>query len=85
MRLGLPPLRTHGVRHTFATLALANGESPKLVAQVLGHSVRQLLETYAHVMPGDDRAMTERFAAMLERPAVAPRYHEETTSEQTPW
>jgi hypothetical protein len=35
---GLPELTWHGLRHTFATLALEAGRSPKRVSAILGHS-----------------------------------------------
>jgi integrase len=34
---GLPPIRFHDLRHTFATLQLAAGTNPKIVSEVLGH------------------------------------------------
>lgn len=36
--LGFPVITIHGLRHTFATLALESGKSPKLVSQTLGHA-----------------------------------------------
>lgn len=37
-RAGIPVFNFHALRHTFATLALEAGRSPKKVQQVLGHS-----------------------------------------------
>ena len=49
-RAGLPPLRFHDLRHTFATLALQNGVDIKTVSGMLGHfSAGFTLDTYAHV------------------------------------
>jgi integrase len=36
--LGLPRLSAHGLRHTSATLMLANGVAPMVAAERLGHS-----------------------------------------------
>ena len=47
---GLPPSRIHDARHTFATLMLELGESPKTVQTMLGHSrVAITLDSYSHV------------------------------------
>jgi integrase len=47
---GLPSLRFHDARHTFATLMLELGESPKTVQTMLGHSrVAITLDRYSHV------------------------------------
>lgn len=49
-RAGLPKLRYHDLRHTFATLALQNGVDIKTVSGMLGHySAGFTLDTYTHV------------------------------------
>ena len=49
-RAGLPRLRFHDLRHTFATLALQNGVDIKTVSGMLGHySAGFTLDTYTHV------------------------------------
>ena len=49
-RAGLPRIRFHDLRHTFATLALQNGVNVKTVSGMLGHfSVGFTLDAYAHV------------------------------------
>lgn len=50
-RAGLPKVRFHDLRHTFATLALQNGvDIIKTVSGMLGHySAGFTLDTYAHV------------------------------------
>lgn len=49
-RAGLPSIRFHDLRHTFATLALQNGVDIKAVSGMLGHfSAGFTLDTYAHV------------------------------------
>ncbi|MGH7642843.1 MAG: tyrosine-type recombinase/integrase [Candidatus Dormibacteria bacterium] len=46
---GLPRIRFHDLRHTAATLLLAEGVHPRIAADLLGHSSPQLvLERYAH-------------------------------------
>lgn len=49
---GLPPVGLHGLRHTWATLALRAGASPKTVSSRLGHrKVSFTLDQYAHAVP----------------------------------
>ena len=47
---GLPDMRIHDARHTFATMMLELGESPKTVQTMLGHSrIGITLDIYSHV------------------------------------
>ena len=49
----LPHIRFHDLRHTCATLLLAQGTHPKYVQDLLGHATIAItLDTYSHVMPG---------------------------------
>jgi integrase len=51
-KAGLPRIRVHDLRHTAASLLLANGTHPKVVQDLLGHSTISLtLDTYSHVSP----------------------------------
>ena len=48
-RAGLPRIRFHDLRHTFATMALQNGVDIKTVSSMLGHySAGFTLDTYTH-------------------------------------
>ena len=49
-RAGLPKVRFHDLRHTFATMALQNGVDVKTVSSMLGHySAGFTLDTYAQL------------------------------------
>ena len=51
-RYGLQPLSLHGLRHTWATLALERGIHPRVVQERLGHSTISItLGMYSHVGP----------------------------------
>jgi len=64
--LGLPRLSAHGLRHTCATLMLANGVPPKVAAERLGHSDPSLfLNLYSHVTPTMQREAAEKIGAAL--------------------
>jgi integrase len=50
-RAGLPQIRFHDLRHTYASLLIAQGEHPKLISDQLGHaSVQITLDRYGHLM-----------------------------------
>lgn len=49
---GLPDIRFHDLRHTFATLMLGWGVHPKVVQERLGHAhISHTLGIYSHVLP----------------------------------
>ena len=59
----LPAIRFHDLRQTYATVALVNGENPKVVSERLGHStVGITLDTYSHVLPSLGREAANRIA-----------------------
>jgi integrase len=52
----LPKIRLHDLRHSCATLLLAQGVNPRVVMETLGHSqVSLTLNTYSHVLPALQR------------------------------
>lgn len=56
-------IRLHDIRHSFATLAFAAGEHPKVVTEILGHkSVAFTLDRYTHMTVADQRGSTDRIA-----------------------
>jgi integrase len=60
---GLPFIRLHDVRHSYATAALKAGIHPKIVSERLGHaSVAFTLQTYSHVIEGMDEAAASEIA-----------------------
>lgn len=64
--LELPRIRFHDLRHTAATLMLANGEHPKIVQERLGHSdISMTLNRYSHVSMDMQREAADRLAALL--------------------
>ncbi|MCU1671104.1 MAG: Integrase [Blastococcus sp.] len=62
----LPQIRLHDLRHTHATLLLADGVPVKVVSERLGHASPTItLTVYQHVHPGMGREAADRFAALL--------------------
>jgi integrase len=63
----LPVIRLHDLRHTHATLLLADGVPVKVVSERLGHANATItLTVYQHVHPGMGREAADRFAALLD-------------------
>jgi integrase len=70
---GLDDVRLHDLRHSFATVAVAGGDSLYLVGKVLGHRESRSTEVYAHAQQNPllavaDRAATKIVAAMKAKP-----------------
>lgn len=65
-RAGLPPIRLHDLRHSYASAALRDGVPVKVVSQRIGHAdVGVTLKVYAHVLPGDDEAAAHAADGLL--------------------
>jgi integrase len=63
---GLPRLTVHGLRHTWASLALQAGIPAKVVADRLGHSsISVTLDTYSHLLPGLQEDAANRVADLV--------------------
>lgn len=55
----------HDLRHMHASMLIAAGLSVTAVAERLGHTPAECLETYAHLWPGDDDRMRDAVADAL--------------------
>ncbi len=63
---GLPVIRFHDLRHSYATVALSAGVHPKVVSERLGHSsIAVTLDTYSHVIPALEEEAASRIAALI--------------------
>ena len=73
---GLPKIRLHDVRHSYATAALAAGVPAKVVSERLGHAnIAITMDTYSHVLPGMDERAASIVARLIlddERPRARP-------------
>lgn len=65
-RAGVPDIRLHDMRHTYATLAFERNIHPKIVQEVLGHrSIKITMDTYSHVSRDLQAAAAEALDAHL--------------------
>lgn len=63
---GVSKIGFHGLRHTSASLALQAGVNILVVSKRLGHaSVSFTLDTYGHLMPGQQAEAAARLASIL--------------------
>lgn len=64
--LGLPPKRFHDLRHSCASLLVAQGVPMRVVMETLGHSdIRLTMNTYSHVSLEVSREAATRIDAVL--------------------
>jgi integrase len=64
--LGLPTMRFHTLRHTFASLMLSQNVHPKVVQEMLGHSTITLtLDTYSHLIPSMQHDASQKINDIL--------------------
>ncbi|MDP8928006.1 MAG: tyrosine-type recombinase/integrase [Actinomycetota bacterium] len=63
---GLPKIRLHDVRHTYATLALSSRVPITVVSRRLGHATVSItLDVYSHCMPSDDPEAAAKVAGLI--------------------
>ena len=68
---GLPSIRFHDLRHTFATHALASGVDAKTLASILGHTQASFtLDTDAHVTGDMQKRASEIVGSFMENSMV---------------
>ena len=70
--IGLPDMRFHDLRHSCASLLVAQGVHPRVVMEILGHSTIALtMNTYSHVLPAAQRQAADAMDRLLVAP-IAP-------------
>jgi Phage integrase family len=70
-RAELDGLTFHDLRHTYASLMVASGVSPHVIAEQLGHAdARLVLQRYGHLYPGASRQATLALDLYLEAESV---------------
>ena len=70
--LPFPSIRFHDLRHSAATLLLAQGVSPRYITELLGHSqVSFTMQTYAHILPEVQKQSAAKMDEILAPKPVA--------------
>ena len=64
-RAGLEDVRIHDLRHSFASRALALGESLPMIARLLGHGQAHTIARYAHLARDAVKASASRVAGSI--------------------
>ncbi len=65
-RAGLPPIRFHDLRHSYASIALSRGLHPKVVQEAMGHStIAVTMDLYSHVVPSLQREAAREMGRAL--------------------
>ena len=64
-RAGLEDVRIHDLRHSYASRALALGESLPMIGKLLGHKQIETTARYAHLADDSVHASAERIAGSL--------------------
>jgi integrase len=65
-RAGLPKIRLHDLRHSYASAALAAGVPAKVISERLGHAtIAVTMDIYSHVLPGLDREAADTVARLI--------------------
>ena len=68
-RAGVNEIRFHDLRHTFASLLLANDAHPKYVQDQMGHaSIKITMDTYSHLLPEAHKKGVETLNKILAVP-----------------
>jgi hypothetical protein len=76
-------VRIHSLRHTFASMLIAQGENVKYISSRLGHaSVQITLDRYGHLFPDEKRGAAARLEAQLR--GAAPSSNHPAEQAETP-
>jgi integrase len=74
VKVGLPHMRFHDLRHSAATVLLAMKVHPKVVQEILGHSqITTTMDIYSHAMPSLQDDATQQWDDEFGTPAKVRR------------
>ena len=79
-RASLDGVRLHDLRHSFASRALALGESLSMIGKLLGHTQVQTTARYAHLARESVKASTAKVAESIGADILPPELGQSTPS-----
>lgn len=62
---GIPDVRIHDLRHSFASVAADTGGSLRMIGKLLGHSQPQTTDRYAHLTDSPVRQLNDKIGSSL--------------------
>ncbi|PZU20633.1 MAG: integrase [Shinella sp.] len=65
-KAGFPDVRIHDLRHSFASIAVANGMSLPMIGKLLGHSQPQTTARYAHLADDPMKKATDLIGSQID-------------------
>ncbi|MEW9668648.1 tyrosine-type recombinase/integrase [Ammoniphilus sp. 3BR4] len=67
IKLGLPPIRFHDLRHTHTTMLIQQNVNAKVISERLGHSSIQItLNQYSHVLPSMQQEVANKLDELIQ-------------------
>ncbi|MHB8264123.1 MAG: tyrosine-type recombinase/integrase, partial [Acidimicrobiales bacterium] len=72
VRVGIPDLRFHDLRHTCASLLIAQGVHPRVIQSRLGHSsITVTMDIYGHLFPSLDEGASNLLDTAIQKVSSA--------------
>ena len=81
---GIPDVKPHDLRHTFACHAVASKESLYMVQTLLGHASPQTTQRYAHLAIDPQQEATERIGGAIAKAMAPPVKRDDEPSNVVP-
>ena len=70
-KAGVRSIKFHGLRHSFCSWMIQNGENLAYVKDQAGHSsIKVTVDIYGHLIPGKNRGAMDRLGEILEKSAT---------------
>lgn len=68
----LPRITPHGFRHSYVSMLVHLGKSPKLIAELIGDTEETVLKTYSHMYKNDGDQAIDEIDELVARKGLSP-------------